>query len=302
MEILDTSLLKNTKVLTEIDYWLAYLNWDNGWHYDLDIIWIIEQLEKANIQPGATILDAGAGMGVMQYILASRGYNVISLDFAAREFPENIKSVFKIKNEENEILDNNPYREFMKFDKSSVKKREVSVLKLGKLSLEKRFGRLKSKWMSFKDQIQSKSYSGEIKVMRASFNEIPLGDGIVDAVVSVSAFEHNNFEDNPKAVSEFKRVCKKGGLNLITTSFTNQKESWFHDPSMGWCFSRNEISKLFNDNIKGDYDQVLSNLKNNLTLHKRLSTSYKVSSKNGLPFGDFEKIQYVPIGILKKIL
>ncbi|RKY40680.1 MAG: hypothetical protein DRP81_09100 [Candidatus Omnitrophota bacterium] len=42
-----------------------------GWHYILDLAWIISHID---IPPGCKILDAGAGGGILQYLLAIRGY------------------------------------------------------------------------------------------------------------------------------------------------------------------------------------------------------------------------------------
>jgi len=51
-----------------------------GWHYLLDLIWILKEL---NLPPRSTILDAGAGSGLLQYILIELGYNVVSVDMSA---------------------------------------------------------------------------------------------------------------------------------------------------------------------------------------------------------------------------
>ena len=56
-----------------------------GWHYYLDLAWMLHEIRK--LPQGALILDAGAGTGLTQFMLASLGYNVISADFATRAFP-----------------------------------------------------------------------------------------------------------------------------------------------------------------------------------------------------------------------
>lgn len=55
-----------------------------GWHYYLDLAWIINNV--THLPRGALILDAGAGVGLAQFILAEMGYNVISSDFSNRNF------------------------------------------------------------------------------------------------------------------------------------------------------------------------------------------------------------------------
>ncbi len=298
--ILDVELLEEKEILHEIDEWLTLLNWDNGWHYDLDIIWILKSLEKNNIKPGSTILDAGAGMGVLQFILAARGYNVISLDFAKRSMPTSVLNLFDFKMEENEVEDENPYRSFMRFDKGARKEREVSIAKLITFSLKKRFGGARSRFITLLNNIKNKKYKGSIKILQASFNEIPLESNSVDAVVSISAIEHNDFDLNGRAVSEFERILNNNGVSLVTTSVADQEKSWFHKESMGWCFSEKDINDIFGADLIGKYEAVKKRMLSSTVLKKRLSMAYKISSRNGLPHGDFNKIQYLPVGIMRK--
>ena len=102
-ELLNSDLLKKRDYLNKIDYWLSVMNRTQGWHYDLDIIWLIKNLKKYNINAGSTILDAGAGLGITQFILASMGYNIISLDFSKREIPQLSKNIFEIDIDDQKI-------------------------------------------------------------------------------------------------------------------------------------------------------------------------------------------------------
>ena len=94
LELLTPELLEDDVKLSEIDHWLNIMNRVQGWHYDMDIIWLLRELEKAGIKKGSTILDAGAGLGATQFVLAARGYNVISLDFSRRKFPILSRDIF----------------------------------------------------------------------------------------------------------------------------------------------------------------------------------------------------------------
>ena len=89
--------------LRDIKYWSKVLNRPNGWHYDLDIIWILNKLIEYEVKPGDWILDAGAGQGLLQFILASKGYNVISYDYSDRDILFRDKNIFDITNEKKEI-------------------------------------------------------------------------------------------------------------------------------------------------------------------------------------------------------
>jgi 2-polyprenyl-3-methyl-5-hydroxy-6-metoxy-1,4-benzoquinol methylase len=56
-----------------------------GWHYLWDLIWILKRLDAP---PGSTIPEAGAGNGILQFLLAERGYRVINVDMIDRVVPD----------------------------------------------------------------------------------------------------------------------------------------------------------------------------------------------------------------------
>ena len=71
IEILSTRLLDENRSTVESLKKLAQsLDLEFGWHYLLDLTWIIQNLGPVN---GLSIMDAGAGTGVMQWYLASQG-------------------------------------------------------------------------------------------------------------------------------------------------------------------------------------------------------------------------------------
>ena len=43
------SLFSKKDYLSQIKYWSKVLNRPNGWHYDLDIIWILNKLKQFNV-------------------------------------------------------------------------------------------------------------------------------------------------------------------------------------------------------------------------------------------------------------
>ena len=78
IEILNVELLNRHRLLVEqLKSLAAELDLELGWHYLLDLSWIITNLEAID---GRTILDAGAGIGLMQWYLAKEGAQVISVD------------------------------------------------------------------------------------------------------------------------------------------------------------------------------------------------------------------------------
>jgi len=98
IELLNTDLLKQYPgTVREIDYMCRILGKQIGWHYILDITYIVEYLSQMGLKRGATILDAGASVGLLQFVLANRGYNIVSVDFSNRTIPLLESLIFSIK-------------------------------------------------------------------------------------------------------------------------------------------------------------------------------------------------------------
>ena len=78
IEILSVELLNQRRPQVEALKRLAgSLGLDFGWHYLLDLTWILDHLGPARRQ---RILDAGAGTGILQWHLAEEGAEVLSVD------------------------------------------------------------------------------------------------------------------------------------------------------------------------------------------------------------------------------
>jgi ubiquinone/menaquinone biosynthesis C-methylase UbiE len=130
-----------------------------------------------------------------------------------------------------------------------------------------------------------------------------LPDNFVDAVVSVSALEHNDHADFDKCIDELLRVTKHSGQIVVTVS-ASQSEDWFHEPSKGWCYCETTIRSLFklsedvetNFQRKNTFFEELKEEGNEL--QKRLSSFYFKSENNGMPWGKWDP-KYQPVGILK---
>lgn len=61
---------------------------------------------------------------------------------------------------------------------------------------------------------QARTRSGAVRWRKAPAERLPFGDGVLDAVVSTSAF---HFFDQPAAMREFHRVLSPGGLVAVAT-------------------------------------------------------------------------------------
>lgn len=307
IELLDIGLLEDKELLKEIDHWLEVFNWPNGWHYDLDIIWIAKQLENNNILPGATILDAGAGYGMTQFLLAARGYNVISLDFTHRDFPKKAKGIFDIEIIETDLGSfTNEYMEYMTYGKST--NAYIQTLKSIPKALfnpKKVIHNLNKKLKSYigyhNEKTKNHSKFGKIKFLRGTFNNIPLKDKTVDALISISAFEHNKYDDMPGSINEFNRIMKDAGIMFITTSAARDKD-WYQVASKGWNLTKITLSRWFNisnEKINFNYDLQYDGISKSKKLFERLDAYYKEKNNLTVPNGDLKNIEYIPVGIRK---
>ena len=311
IELIDIDLLDDTKKLNIIDYWLKVMNWENGWHYDLDIIWILQHIESLQLPNGSVILDAGAGLGVTQFLLAAIGYNVISLDFAERNVPERGKDIFEI-DIMGEDLDKyyHSYKEFIDYSKLTKReddfKRILHKLQNAIADPRKIVRYVKQRVATFQNTIyyymeKNKNHIGfgKITFLKGIFNNIRIDDNQIDLIVSVSAFEHNKYDDMQGTVEEFERILKPRSAMLVTTSAAQDKD-WYHEPSQGWCLTGKTLSEWFEIDItEFEYEAHFRNITTSKKLKQRISDYYRYSSNNGLPYADLSNAKYIPVGIVK---
>jgi len=301
MEILSPSILKKyNEEIEEVDLMCKRLASEVGWHYILDLVWILKEID---LEPGATILDAGAGNGILQFILSERGYNVISVDFSSRRIPLLAPLAFPIKD-----IGGQKYRhEYI----SHLKNQGLNITELQDLKVNflKLFYKLKKIGvMALGFPFFSLSYfaglrkPGIISYFCLDMSKMePLANSSVDAVVSLSAIEHMEPATIGNAVQEFKRVLKPKGKIIITTSAAEEKD-WFHKPSKGWCFGEESIKKLFDFDSEtlsnwNLYRELMKQFSESEELKKRIPFCYKLSGENGMPWGIWDP-KYLPVGIV----
>jgi ubiquinone/menaquinone biosynthesis C-methylase UbiE len=295
IELLSASLLR-TKQFKEFEYWKHALAYEVGWHYPLDIIWILKEIDKMQLSKKSTILDAGGGYGLLQFILASRGHDVISVDFAPRKILLPFRLLFKIIQLNPRLTTGNKYVHHLKSVRSDLTKLQTINIFLARLS----------KWnpiFYLKELFMNREQRGSITFYQEDFSKMKgLKSNTIDLVVSVSAIEHvGDRRKLKKCIDEFERVLKPRGVILITTSATN-KRAWFHKPSQGWCFSRNDLNRIFglkNQSKKyKNYEKVFHSISRSKYLQKNLSKYYFYSKSCGMPQGIWSVI-YIPVGIVK---
>lgn len=251
-----------------------------GWHYLLDLVWILNDID---LPKGSVILDAGAGNGLLQFILADRGYKVISADVSNRGIPSFTKGMYNV-----EIV--------------GATQEIEHVYWTGKQNSNHLFN--------------DDSYSNTINLEEYDNNFMPkiiyyhcdienmrlLEDKSVDCIVSVSALEHNPPEKLNVILNELSRVLKKDNYMYITVSGI-KKEQQYHKSSRSWLLNEEGLKNYYqlSNNIKSnfnEYDDIYESLLNSKYLKKWLASFYYNGGENGMPWGKWD-VQYMPVGIKK---
>ncbi len=323
IEILSLDLFKSHNEEMEIVKRMQkYFKQGIGWHYYLDLAWMIREVKK--LPRGSLILDAGAGTGLAQFILAELGYNVISADFTTRIFSrrhiKRYKKVIYRLNDQEQTFDNRYIRHLQRnynipiarLKRGIINKILQPLLLCGGIKqegdavsiIEK--NRYHPKGNGYNEILKSSvpENCGRIFICKCDLKDMVfLPDNFVDGIVSISALEHNDHEDFEKCMEEILRVTKPGGRLSITVS-ASQSDDWFHESSKGWCYSETSLKKLFklSEDVPSNFsqkDELFKKLKEeNNELHKRLAPFYYKSGSNGMPWGKWDP-RYQPVGVVE---
>jgi SAM-dependent methyltransferase len=260
-----------------------------GWHYLLDLAWAGSQLLNATNKL-ATVLDAGAGVGLMQWWMAGRGIDVISVDRSTRYFSRRMRSVAPLTGAPGVV----PSMRMAATRRMAVPSGSSPVRWLGRAA------------RAVPDLALGeppKPGGGQVIVIQSDLRKLPdVSSESVDAVVSISSLEHNTLEDIPLVVSELMRVLKPGG-RLIGTVGVARDRDWFHEPSRGWCFAEATLRSLFGlatdcPSNFASYDTLMRELRACDELRLGLARSYFGSGANGMPWGRWDP-QYQSAGFIR---
>ncbi len=257
-----------------------------GWHYVLDLVWILSQLRLA---PGATVLDAGAGYGILQYMLADRGLRVISADRGARSPPADLSRLYDFQ-----------------LQTSAAAHRKVGWRDRLSPYLDMRLRDLLaglSRRRTAAPPTDGEAAPGQIVFYQCDLTDMPeLADGSIDAVVSVSALEHNEPAKLPAVVSEISRVARSGAPCLYTVSAT-RRGSVFHPPSSSWLLDEAGLAAAYGlhqpESNFARYDELSAALEGSRYLERWLDLGYFRTGDNGMPWGVWDP-RYMPVGIRKR--
>jgi len=293
IEILSVKLLDEQRPLVDALKQVARpLKLEFGWHYLLDLTWIAKELGSMK---GERLMDAGAGMGVMQWYLASRGAEVTSVDRLSRaSLPLRFRARYPVRGLRpddlllpGQVLKSQISRQAGSHQPATSKSRAVFEM---------------AEWMVSRLFHQAQDQGRVLIYNQDLSNLIDIKENTFDAIVSVSAMEHNSPEDLLDVVNELLRVLKPGGVLLATLAAVRQQD-WFHEPSAGWCYSEASLRRAFRLSSGAPsnyerYDELFAALRDCAELRDNLASFYFRSGENGMPWGKWDP-QYQPVGVIK---
>jgi SAM-dependent methyltransferase len=290
IEILSVELLEQQRPLvTRLRRLARSMHLDFGWHYLLDLTWIISRFEDLRGRSGSPlrILDAGAGTGLIQWYLADQGATVISVDRTSRAaLPIRFRQRFHVKGLRRQDLA--PMRQV--FQKSWAGSPGFQV-------------RIKNQVKELSGLVDLRRSPGRVVIYNQDLRSLAdIQENSIDMVVSVSALEHNPPENLPQVRDELLRVLRPGGALLATLCAAPQQD-WLHEPSQGWCYTDASLRRLFalpeeTSSNYARYDELFQALRDCAELRDNLARFYKRSGEGGMPWGIWDP-KYQPVGVCK---
>lgn len=288
IEILSVDLLDEHRALvSDLRRMERALHQEFGWHYLLDLVWIISNLDPDRSD---LIVDAGAGLGILQWYLAEQGRDVLSIDRRDRAHLNlRFRSRYRVAGLRPEDLSSH-----FAVMLNDLKSPFTPVVKAKKLARS---------LTAFVRMLLPPAGEGRVTIYNQDLRTlVDLADDSVDALVAVSALEHNTPEDLNAVVAELMRVLKPGG-RLLATLGAAREDDWFHEPSKGWNYSEASLRRIFDlpDEAPSNYyqhDRLFAGLKNNAELRDNLAGYYRQAGNRGMPWGVWNP-EYIPVGVCK---
>ena len=292
IEVLSVSLLGSHRTFVEqMRRTSEELGTGLGWHYLLDLSWAADVL-RAESQH--YVMDAGAGVGIMQWWLAAQGVNVLSVDRSNRAtLDRRFRAWCRVQRLHSGDLD------------PLLRPRLRDFLPPRRPWQWRRWpGRICGTLSGVIAKEPTPPYGrGTVTIYNQDLaNMSNIADASVDAVVSISALEHNEPDALRLVVKELMRVVKPGG-KLVATLGAAKEQDWYHEPSKGWCYTEASLRDIFD--LPADcpsnydrYDELFEMLRDCSELRDSLPSHYYSSGNSGMPWGVWDP-KYQPVGVVK---
>lgn len=292
IEILSVSLLdSHRRIVEEMRQISEQLSIGLGWHYLLDLSWGAHMLQPF---PGEQVMDAGAGKGVMQWWLAAQGLTVLSVDLNSRaDLGLRFRAWCPVQG-----LRPNDLKRFSRLEfRDFLPPRRLWQWHRWPGNVCKALSRITGK------EPTPPYGRGTVTIYNQDLANMPdIPDSSVDAVISISALEHNEPRALRGVVKELMRVIKPGG-KLVATLGAAKEQDWFHEPSRGWCYTEATLRDIFDlpAECPSNYDryaELFEALRDCADLRDNLADFYFKSGNNGMPWGIWDP-KYQPVGVVK---
>lgn len=290
---------------TEFQFIESFLKATNrmqtGWHYITDITWIYSQIKSW--PTGFKILDAGGGVGPVQFLMAELGFDVTNIDLNLNKPSFSYQKRYKCTYEILPSFKSTDYKDFL--DGLDIKRQFLETVVKDTIKKSMPYQMWSAKQYIKKHEQWERAISlettrkGQVKWLKGNLCNMPeVQDSTFDAVVSLSAIEHIPLEALKKSLREIKRVLKPDARWAVTTSATEQSKTCYHEPSQSNCFSSSDIEKIFEAIPKGEQNslEILHKYRNNKYLRENLARFYYKSGRYGMPWGKWDP-KYIPVGI-----
>ena len=267
-----------------------------GWHYITDLAWIYSSVKVCPRE--LKVLDAGGGNGPVQYLLAELGFDVTNVDLFHSAPPMQCRRRYDMHFEALPSYSATDYVSHL----ASLETRSSLRALLDDNALGRCVGAMLSvpynlRHERWRDAAQLSGPVGKIRWLKGNLCAMPeLEMGGFGLVVSLSALEHIPLDMLPSAVSEIRRVLAPQANWAVTTSGSASPQTWFHEPSKGHCFSKDDLGTYFDSIGEGDPAACLEKYRSNEYLRTHLADFYRNSGNNGMPWGAWNPV-YVPVGI-----
>lgn len=272
-----------------------------GWHYITDIMWIYSHVK--GWPRDYRILDEGGGVGPIQFLMAELGFDVTNVDLSLSEPAVRYQERYLINYQVLPSFKPTSYKDFLEASRSNRRFERAVVKNMIKKSWPykqwsvKRYALKHEKWGQAQGLTNVRI--GQIRWLTANLCYMPeVPTNTFDAVVSLSALEHIHIDSLPAVLNEIKRVLKPDACWAVTTSGTENSETWFHAPSQGNCFSSADFLYIFGamPEVEQNQFEILQKYQNCIYLRENLAEFYFQSAKYGMPWGKWDP-KYIPVGV-----